>query len=228
MLRSLLPAALLLFTPFAWCDEADHYNRVAFQSAASREVNNDLLTARMSVEINDKLPGRIAQQINATLNDALKKAAAFSAVKVSTGNQNTEAIYDKNKKFIGYRGHAELNLESRDFESAGKLIASLQEKMQLAGIDFRVATVTQKQIETDLIEEAIDAFKKRAETVRVLLNGNSYKLVRLDINHSGHNQSRENFRSRMLFDANNAPLQNFSGGQSEISGQVSGTIEIIP
>lgn len=230
MLRSLLSAALLLFSQFAWCDEADHYNRVAFQSEALREVTNDLLTARMSVEINDKQPASVAQKITAALNEALKKADAFSSVKVSTGYQNTEAIYGKKKQFIGYRGHAELRLESRDFEAASKLIALLQDKMQLAEINFSVAPDTQKQVESALIAEAIDAFKKRAEAVRNMLNGASYKLVHLNINNSGRNHAQEgylqdsliaNFRSR-------APVQKLSGGQSEISVQVVGTIEIAP
>ena len=117
LLRALLPAALLLFCQFAWGDAADHYNRVVFQNEASREVNNDLLVARMSIEINDKQPARIAQKINTTLNAALKTASEFTSVKASTGDQNTEAIYGKKNMFIGYRGHAEIRLESRDFEA---------------------------------------------------------------------------------------------------------------
>lgn len=230
LLRSLFPAALLLFSQLVWCDEGDHYNRVVFQSEASRKVNNDLLTARMSVEINDKQAGRIAQKLNATLNEALKTAGPFSTVKIFTGDQNTVAIYGKNNHFIGYRGHAELRLESRDFDAAAKLIAQLQEKMQLAEIGFSIAPETQKQVENALIAEAIDAFRKRAEAVRGMLNGGAYKLVRLNITQGGSDHAlSNNYRARMLADqAVPVSVQKLSGGQSEISVQVAGTIEILP
>ena len=74
------------------------YNRVDFQVEAAREVANDLLTATLVVDIQDKQPARVAQQMNAALNDALKKAAAFSAVKASSGNQHTFPVYGRNNQ----------------------------------------------------------------------------------------------------------------------------------
>jgi len=227
MLRYLLPAVLLLCSQSAWSDEADHYNRAVFESVASRQVNNDLLVARMSVEINDKQPARIAQQITATLNEATRLAGSFSTVKVATGYQRTEAVYDKNNLFTGYRGHAEFRLESRDFEASSKLIALLQDKMQLAAIDFSVSPETQKQIESVLLAEAMDEFKKRADAVRRMMNGQSYKYVMLNINPGGRNFAQDGMLARN-FEAKAIPMQKLSGGQSEIRVQVAGTIEIVP
>lgn len=227
LLRTLLSVALLLFCQLAWGDAADHYNRITFQCDASREVVNDLLVARMSIEINDKQPGRIAQQINATLNAALKKAAKFGTVKSSTGDQSTEAVYGKKNQLIGYRGHAEIRLESRDFEASSELISQLQANMQLAGIDFSIAPETRKQVESLLIAEAIDTYKKRAEAMRGLLNGSTYKLVRLDINHSGNNLQDEDVSTGLL-QFNRVSKPTLVGGKSEVHVQITSTIEITP
>jgi predicted secreted protein len=226
-LRTLLFVVLLLSCQLAWSDAADHYNRITFQSDAAREVSNDLLIARMSVEINDKRPALIAQKINATLNTALKKAAAFGTVKTSTGDQNTEAVYGKKNQLIGYRGHAELRLESRDFDASSELISQLQATMQLAGIDFSIAPETRKQVEGALIAEAIDAYKKRAEAMRGFLNGSAYKLVRLDINHSSNNFQDEYGNTRLLF-RNRESKPTLAGGKSEVHVQITSTIEITP
>lgn len=227
LLRTLLLTALLLFCQLAWSDAADHYNRITFQSEASREVGNDLLVARMSIEINDKQPARIAQQINATLNTALKKAAKFDTVKSSTGDQNTEAVYGKKNKLIGYRGRAEIRLESRDFDASSELISQLQASMQLAGIDFSIAPETRKQVESSLIAEAVDAYKKRAEAMRGLFNGSAYKLVHLDINHSNNNLQDE-YKNVGMLAFNRVSKPTLVGGKSEVRVQVTSTIEISP
>lgn len=238
-LRYLFLSAVVMLAPMspfsqvAWCDEGDHYNRVTYISDATRKVDNDLLTAQVSVEINDKDPARIAQQITATLKEALKTADAFKAVKVSTGYQNTEPVYGKNEKLIGYRGHAELRLESRDFEAASKLIARLQNKMQLTGVSFSIAPETRKQVETGLTAEAIAAFRKQADAVRATLDGKSWKLVRLNINQQADGYdtlrvSRGDGLAKMKFYANNVSNQPLSGGQGEIAVYVTGTIEIAP
>ena len=109
MLRIALLCGLLSVN--AWANaEADSYNRVDFQVEASREVANDMLEANMTVEIQDKQPDRVSQQINTALNDALKKASAFDTVKASSGNQNTYPVYGKNNQIDAWRGHGEIRL----------------------------------------------------------------------------------------------------------------------
>ena len=61
MLRIALLCGLLSINAWAGA-EAESYNRVDFQVEAAREVANDLLAATMTVEIQDKQPGHVAQQ----------------------------------------------------------------------------------------------------------------------------------------------------------------------
>jgi len=226
MSRPLLLAALLLLASTAYAAEEPQYNRVDFSTEAVREVDNDLLLAQMSVEVSDRTPAQVTQLLNTTLNEALKKAAAFPAVKASSGNHTTYPIYDEDNRLDGWRGNAQIRLESRDFKAAGELISQLQESMQLAGVSFTVAPESRRKLEGELIGEGLAAFGQRAEFVSSTLSGNGYKLVHLNISNGGyHPQPILDNMLAMKAEAVSAP--EFSGGDSELTVQISGTIEII-
>lgn len=226
MSRPLILAALLLLAATAYAAEEPQYNRVDFSTEAVREVDNDLLLAQMSVEVSDHTPALVAQSLNTTLNAALHKAAAFPAVKASSGNHTTYPIYGKNNRLDGWRGNAQIRLESRDFKAAGELISQLQESLQLAGVSFTVAPETRRKLEDQLIGEGLTAFGQRAEFIRSALSGSGYRLFHLSVNNGGHQpQPLRDGMIAMQAEAVSAP--EFSGGDSELTVQISGTIEII-
>ncbi|MDD2699937.1 MAG: SIMPL domain-containing protein [Sideroxydans sp.] len=199
------------------------YNRVDFQVEAAREVANDLLTATLAVDIQDKQPARIAQQMNATLNAALKKAAAFSTVKTSSGNQQTVPVYGRNNQIDAWRGHGEIRIESRDFKAAGELIMALQTDMQLSGVQFGVAPDTRAQIENGLITDAIKAFQQRADAIRAAMGAKSYKTVHMGINSGMPNRPMPLMRAASV--ASSFSEAEFASGESRMTVQINGTIE---
>jgi len=225
MVRVVLLYSLLCCSSPVWA-ETGSYNQVDFQVEAGREVANDLLVANMSVEIQDKQLARVAQQINTVLNEALKKAAAFSMVKTSSGNQQTYPVYGKSNQIEFWRGRSEIHLESRDFKAAGELIMQLQSAMQLTGVQFVIAPDTRQKTENELISEAIKAFQARADAIRAALGARSYKIVRFAIN-NGSMQPRPPvalMRSAVMAESA-IPVPEFSGGETRATVQINGTIE---
>lgn len=222
MLRIALLYSLLACSPVAHAEELT-YNRVDFQVEASREVANDLLTANLSADIQDKQPAQVARQLNTVLNDALSKAAAFHGVKTSSGNQNTYPVYGKNNQISAWRGRGQIHLESRDFKAAGELIMQLQNELQVNGLQFSISPDTRSQIENSLIGEAIAAFQTRADAIRKAMGAKSCKTVHLSINSMPSNRPIAMMRSAAL-DAMPAP--EFSGGESRMTVQINGTIEL--
>jgi predicted secreted protein len=226
MLRIALLFSLLSMPAWALA-ENEPYNRVDFQIEAAREVANDLLLANLSIEVQDKQPARVAQQINTALNEALKKSAAFGNVKASSGSQNTHPVYGKNNQIDAWRGHAELRLESRDFKSAGELIMQLQSTLQLTSLSFTLSPETRTQLENDLIAESIKAFQRRAEAIRAAMGARAYKTVHFSIN-GGMPPVYAKTMMRavpMAMDAS-IPEPEFAGGDTRMTLQVSGTIEL--
>jgi len=225
VLRIVLLCGLL--SVHVWASaETEPYNRVDFQVEVAREVANDLLSANMTIEIQDKLPGRVAQHINTALNDALKKASAFSSVKASSGNQSTYPVYGKNNQVDAWRGHGEIHLESGDFKEAGELIMQLQSSLQLGGLQFTIAPDTRAQIENALIADAIKAFQSRADAIRAAVGAKSYKTVHFSINSGGMPPRYPVQMMRAMAVPQEAiPAPEFAAGESRMTVQINGTIE---
>ena len=225
MLRIALLCGLLSVNALA-CAEAVSYNRVDFQVEVAREIENDLLTVHMTVEIQDAKLGRVAQQVTAALNDALKKASNFSTVKSSSGDQRTYPVYGNNNQIDAWRGHGEIRLESHDFKAVGELIMQLQATMQLGGVQFTVAPDTRAKTENALIAEAIKAFQIRADAIRTALGAKSYKTVHFTINNGNMPRPYPMAMMRSAAMTNAAiPAPEFAGGDSLLTMQINGTIE---
>lgn len=234
--RSLALAAALLAAPLSAPVLADTplpYQRVSFSTEVAREIPNDQMNAVLSVEISDKDPTRLAQQIATLMNDAMKKAAAYPAVKTTSGSQNTWPVYGPglvaSSKLESWRGRAEVRLESRDFKAASELIAKLQGTLQLNGVTFSVAPDTRRKVEEAMTTEAIASFRARAETVRGAWAAKGYRLVDMNLGSAGGPQPyMAMMRAGKAIDAEAVPAQDMAGGDTRLVVNVSGSIELQP
>lgn len=243
LLPSLLPRSrmlplitALLGAPLAAPAAADTplpYQRVSFSTEVAREIPNDQMNAVLSVEYSDKDATRLAQQVATVMNDAMKKAAAFPAVKTTSGSQNTWPVYGPglttSSKLESWRARAEIRLESRDFKAASELIAKLQDKLQLNGVSFSVAPDTRRKTEEAMTAEAIAAFRARAETVRTAWTAKSYRLVDMNLGAGGGPMPYLAMARGKSMDAmESVPAQDMAGGESRLVVNVSGSIELQP
>lgn len=228
----LLPALLAGSTSLAVAAEPPQpMGRIDFQSEVSRTLPNDLLTASLSTELSEKDAGKLSRALTQAMNEALQKARAWPSVKVSTGNQRSWPIYGKTSKLEGWRGRAELNIESKDFKAASELLASLQESLQLQGLNFVVSEETRQNVEKSLTIEAIEAFKKKADTVRLAWGSKGYQLVQMSVGSSGGGPVYRPQMAMMKMGmeaADAAPPQEMAGGESRLSISVNGTIQLQP
>lgn len=203
------------------------YNTVEFQVDVQREVQNDLLNATLYVELSDASAAALANAINMSVNDALRMAKDYKGVRVRSGNNQTYPVYSKGNQLQGWRGRAEIRIESRDFEAASGLIGKLQAKMQLGNISFSVAPETRRAVENELIVEAISAFKARAEIVRTALAGGGYKLQRLNVA-GGHNLPQPRFAmARAATSAQEVTAPVLEAGVSQLTVTANGAIEVV-
>lgn len=229
-LSVILLTALTAGTSLTAIAETPVYQRVDFSTEVARETANDQLNATLSIELSDKDAGRLAQQLTAATNDALKKAASYPQVKTSSGNQHTWPIYGNTltstSKLESWRGRAEIRIESRDFKAAGELIGKLQEKLQLNGIHFSVAAETRRKLEDSLTAEAIDSFRTRAVAVQKAWGAKGYKLVQMSLGTAGGGAPQPVMMraTKMMDEA--AATPEFAGGETRLTVNVSGSIEL--
>jgi predicted secreted protein len=133
----------------------------------------------------------------------------------------------KGNQLQGWRGRAEIRIESRNFEAASGLIGKLQAGMQPGNLNFSVSPEARRAAENELIAEAIGAFKARAEIVKAALAGRGYKLQRLNVA-SGYNAPSPRLpMARMAAPAQEVAAPNLEAGVSLVTVTANGAIEVI-
>ena len=212
---------------YAGADPVPHYNTVELQAEARRELANDTVSASLYVELSDANPAALAA-LNKAANEALHTAREYPGVHARSGNNQTYPVYAKGNVLQGWRGCAEIRLESRDFEAASRLIGKLQSGMRLGNSAFSVSPEARRQAENELIAAAIAAFRARADIVRSALGGRSYKIQRLNVN-AGYNAPPPRFAAARAMAAGAAEVAapDLEGGVSMVTVSVGGTIEVL-
>jgi predicted secreted protein len=203
---------------------------VALRAEVSQEVAHDLMQVSLYSEAQDKDPAKLAAQITQTINQALTQARASQGVTVSLGNRNSYPIYDgANRKISAWRERAELRLESADFAALSQLTGQLLEHLKIGNMSFSIASATQKNSEDALLQDAINAFKARAQLATSALGGKDYKLVSLSLNGGGFQPPMPMrmgaMKSMAMADA--APTPEIEAGSSQVSVSAEGVIEVL-
>ena len=227
-----LAASLVASTAFAQPQpqpqpEPPRYNQVDLQAEVAREIQNDLMLASVHAEANDASAAKVADQLNRVTADALKTAGDFKSVKPRSGFNQTFPVYDRNNKLTGWRGRAEVRLESKDFAAMANLIGKLQSSMQLGGVTFTVSPELRRQTENDLITEAVAAFRSRADIATKAIGGKSYRIRRIGINTGGMFPPPRPMaaQARAAAPAEVTP-PTFEGGTSTVQVSANGSVQV--
>jgi len=224
---SLLALMLCAATASAAETAPVRYNTVTLQAEVQREVPNDLLNAILYVEVNDASAAAVANTVNKRVNEALRVAKEHKGVRVRSGNNQAYPVYSRANQLQGWRGRAEIRIESRDFEAASSLIGKLQSDMQLANMGFSVSPESRRAAEDELAVEVIAAFKARADILRKALGGRSYKLQNVSVS-NGYNAPQPRFAmARAAASAQEVTAPNPEAGVSRITVTANGAIEVI-
>ncbi|CAM3679342.1 SIMPL domain-containing protein [Pseudomonas wadenswilerensis] len=227
---ALVMATSLLASLPALAEEAPRYNQISLRAEVSKEVARDLMVVTLYSEAQNTDPGKLATQITETMNKAVKQAREVKDVKISQGSRNSYPIYDnKGQKITGWRERAELRLESADFPALSQLTGTLLQDLKMGGMDFSIAPATRKTSEDDLLKDAVNAFKARAQLATEALGGKGYKVVNLNLNSSGypHPYARSApmmMKAGMAEDA--AAVPEIEAGTSQVTLSADGTIEV--
>lgn len=214
---------LSITMPASAAEETPRYNHIHFQVERNRAVDNDRMHAVLSTTAEDDNAARLADQINRTMDWALKTAKTKTKIEVRTGGYRTHPVYDKDK-IRRWRATQELILEASDFAELGGLIGQLQERLQVTSINFSVSAEKRRAVEDDLITQSLEAFKLRAELVRKQFAAKGYRIVEVSIN-TGGGQPVPLMRGLAMESASVAPPA-IEAGTSTLTLIAGGTIEL--
>jgi len=199
---------------------------IELQAEAQREIANDTLTAVFYVEASEPQAAQVADTLNRTLNQALAAAKDVKAVKARSGNSQTYPVYDRSQRLTGWRGRAEMRVDTRDFAAGSALIAKLQSLLQLSSLSFSVSPEARRAAENELIPEAVTAFRARADIVKQALAAREYRIRRMAVSSGGAPAPRPMMMRAMAGASADVAAPQLEAGLSQVSVSVSGAIEL--
>lgn len=215
--------AAVLSTARAGEEDDILFNQVFLQASAQRQVENDRLEVTLAAESQGKSPAQIAGEVNEIMTWAVDKANAVEGMEVSTGSYHTYPIY-RDQTVIAWRAGQQLLLKSADIAGLSEMVGDLQQRLQVKQMQFTVSPDARRDAENALIEEAVEAFKKRVGTVQKHMEGKDYRIVSLHINTGG--PAPVMFQERaMAMDAKANYSPAVEAGSSDITVTVSGSVQ---
>lgn len=221
--KYLLVAPLLCAaSPSRAGEEEVLFNRVYLDAQAERQIPNDEMRVVLVTEHQGKSPADLAERVNRDMSWALDLAKGAKDVAPATGSYRTFPLYE-DRLIVGWRATQELELTSTSMARLTELTGKLQERLQVRDMQFRPTKATRDKFQEELMEEALAAFKRRAEIVSRHMSSKDYRIVELHVNAGGGPQPVMYERAMMKMDAGAAPA--VEAGTSLLTVTVSGNVQ---
>ena len=181
---TLLLLALLALPAWSADTEKKSGTLIDFSINVQRSVANDLARATAYTEVTGTSPDEIARKVKGVIGEALAIAKAQTGVTVKSGGTHSYPVYAKGGRNIeSWRMRSELLLESRDAGAMSAALGKLQTLLAVSNLQFLPAADTRRKIEEDATQEAIEAFRTKAERIAITLK-KPYRIRTMNINGS--------------------------------------------
>jgi len=230
-MRPFLPLFALALMPLAAlaqpAPQPPFQNVVTLDASATTEVPADTLTVTLFTEEQGPDPAELAARANTRLEQALARARAEPGVEAHSGNYQTTPNYDRAGQIAGWRLHAEIILESRDFKAASALAGKLQPAMKLGAMSFSLSRAAREKAESALLVEALRNYQARADTIAKALGFPGYTLGQISVRTEGQVVRPIAFKAMQataMADSGGAPPPPIEGGKNTVTVAVSGSV----
>jgi len=197
-------------------------NRVFLDAQAEREVANDQVEVLLVSRQQGNSPQEIANRVNADMEWALKEAKRFPDVQTATMGYATSPRYEKGV-IQGWEAHQELRLRSTAAAKATELVGVLQSRLQVASMQFQPTDAVRDRVAGELVEEALIAFRQRAEIVGKHMDGKNYRIVELHVSTQGSGGPIMYAERAMTMAKDAGPA--VEAGTSKVQVTVSGSVQ---
>ena len=203
-----------------------NYNLVNLFGAAETHVDNNLLAVTMQSSADAASAQEAAKIVNQEMSWALNLITDSTVITKQTINYRTRARY-QNNVIIGWSVSQQLLLESEEIDTLSHFIGTLQEKMQVISMNFKISPDQKKDATEALITEALAAFEKKARLVAQALRARDFRIVTLNIaeNEPAIPLQRGYQMEAMSLASADAPQ--LEAGESTLTVRIDGTIQLI-
>ena len=166
---------------------------IQLQAQAQVEVSEDWLQMRLSFRTTGSQADVLQRNINTEVGAALKKAnqamanaqaaKGALAMRVRTGGSGVYPKYDKQGRIDRWTGHADLVLEGLDMASIQQVAANIA-PFVLVSSGFSLSPAVTHKTESELMLEAIAAFKAKAQAATKAFGYASFEVEQVSVSGS--------------------------------------------
>jgi len=227
MTAAALAVAAFAATGPAMAEDGRHatvkYPYASLSAEAVTEVARDTVRITLAAEVSDSAQADVASALTEKVDSVMKQARGREGIKTYSGNYQVWPMNDKDGRISNWRGRAEIILESTDFEAVSRLASEVSDRMPITNLAFSVAPRERARYEAELMQEAAEAFRSRAEALAKAFGYASYSIREIQLGGSGAAYQPE-ARRMMAMAADAAASVPLEGGTERISLSVQGTI----
>lgn len=201
------------------------YDVYQLSAEAETDVVNDLMSVNLVAQASGNDSAELANKVNATMGWAVAKLKPFTAIDVRTLDYQTYPQYErKGSQIKGWIASQTIRLETDDFEQAGKAIKTLQQRMLVQGMRHKPKPETRERAEVQLINTALEAFKRRSKLVQTNMGAKGFRVMNLSIN---TNRAQPEFRGRATTSAiSEVATPVIQAGTSNVTVHINGQIQL--
>jgi len=200
------------------------YPYASLRAEAVTEVARDTVRITLATEVRDESQAGVASALTQMVDSVMQQVRDKEGIKVYSGNYQVFPMNDKDGRISNWRGRAEIILESMDFDAVSRLAAEVSDRMPISNLAFSVAPRERARYEAELVQEAAEAFRARAEALAKAFGYESYSIREIELGGAGASYQPE-ARRMMAMAASDASVSvPLEGGTERISLSVQGTI----
>jgi len=201
---------------------------LSLSAEAVTEVPTDVVQLTLAAEQEGAEPSAIASALSARTQAVLAQAKRTSGVEAQSGGFTIHPSTDRNGRISTWRGRSEVILKSKDFAAVSKLAGELANQMQVQNVAFSLSREARQATEAKLAEQAVSAFRDKAQTSTKLFGYSSYTIREVSMNDSGGvvpPTPRMYAAKAMSADAG-APIP-MEGGKAHVTVSVNGSVQMV-
>jgi predicted secreted protein len=201
---------------------------LSLSAQASAQVPQDVVDITLFYEQEATDPSSLTNTLNQRADAALREARGVEGVTAKSGSFSVYPSTDRDGKISAWRGRTEVVLESHDFAAASKLAGKMSSSMQVGSVAFSLSPEAQRNAEQKLVTQAIDSFRKQAQTAAQGFGYSNFTIREVNIGRGGV-QPRPvmMMQSRvMAADAKMAAPIAMEAGTSTVTVDVNGSVQM--
>lgn len=199
---------------------------LSLSADATAEVPTDIVRVTLAAEQEGAEPAAISAALSAKAQQVIAQARRVSGIEAESGGYTIFPSTDRNGRISTWRGRAEVILQSRDFAAASRLAGQLANQMQVQNIGFSLSREAREAAERKLTDQAVAAFRDKAQTTTRLFGYGSYTIRHVQVGEAGAvtPMPRAYASKAMVAEAAPVPIE---GGKAQVTVTVNGSVQML-